>query len=74
MVGCELQAWLTVVMWAFYPLAWILCEGLDAVSSDTELILYTILDVISKAVFGVWLLSMKDAMKADGSAVVPGNV
>lgn len=55
-------AWLTAVMWAFYPLAWIACEGLDAVSSDTELILYTILDVISKSVFGVILLNAKSSI------------
>lgn len=50
---------LTVGLWAAYPLVWIMCQGLDAVSTDVELVLYTILDVGSQALFGIILLSSR---------------
>jgi len=43
---------LTAITWIVYPLVWIVCEGLNAVSMDTEVVIYAILDVLSKCGFG----------------------
>lgn len=56
---------LTVGLWAAYPLVWVMCQGLDAVSTDVELVLYTILDVGSQALFGIILLSARSFRRGD---------
>ena len=38
-------AWLTIVTWSFYPVVWVLAEGLDVIPESLETIMYTILDV-----------------------------
>jgi len=49
-------AYITAVFWCGYPLVWILAEGRGVISVDMECILYTILDVCSKCVFGFIIL------------------
>lgn len=53
---------LTIVMWTLYPVAWILTEGADLVSVNTAALLYTVLDVISKCVFGFLIVSNRTAL------------
>merc|ERR1711943_68156 len=46
---------LTVVAWFFYPIVWIFAEGTDMLSVTGEAITYTVLDLISKGIFG-WMI------------------
>lgn len=57
-------AMVTVVFWSFYPLVWILAEGTSTIDSDTEVILYTILDVIAKSGFGFIICNGREALDA----------
>jgi len=43
---------ITAFFWCGYPLVWVLAEGHGVVTVDFECILYTVLDICSKAVFG----------------------
>ena len=46
----------TVIIWTLYPIVWVLGEGTQRITVNTEIIMYAVLDVLSKAVFGGWLL------------------
>jgi len=48
-------ATITVVTWFFYPIVWIFAEGTDKLCAQGEAICYTVLDIISKSVFG-WII------------------
>jgi bacteriorhodopsin len=50
---------LTAIAWFAYPIVWILCEGTSAVSADGEAIIYTVLDLISKALLGMFIISSR---------------
>merc|ERR1711924_401391 len=50
---------LTVLAWSLYPVVWILAEGTDTISANGEAVFYTILDIISKAGFGMLIVTMK---------------
>lgn len=54
--------WLTVISWAFYPLMWILAEGLGSISVDIEVVGYGILDIAAKSVFGLMLIFSREAL------------
>jgi len=45
-----------IVLWTGYPIIFALTEGKGTLSVDTEIILYGILDVLAKVVFGFYLL------------------
>jgi|EP00302_Diacronema_sp_CCMP2436_P045525 bacteriorhodopsin len=60
----SLVANLTVVLWAAYPIMWALCEGTGVLSDETEVILYTILDVTAKAALGFVLLGNHGTIEA----------
>jgi len=47
---------LTVVAWFMYPVVWIFAEGANKLSVTGEAIVYAVLDLISKAVFG-WIIT-----------------
>jgi len=53
---------LTIVMWTFYPIAWVLAEGTDILGVNMSCLVYTILDVISKCVFGFIIVSNRGAL------------
>merc|ERR1711998_47601 len=46
---------ITVITWIVYPIIWIVSEGTGKISVYGETIAYTILDIISKSVFG-WII------------------
>merc|ERR550514_2392311 len=50
---------LTAIAWFAYPIVWILCEGTSVVSADGEAIIYTVLDLISKALLGMFIISSR---------------
>merc|ERR1712153_85029 len=54
---------LTVVFWSAYPVVWVLAEGTSTINSDTEIILYTILDIVAKSVFGILIISSRDGLE-----------
>jgi bacteriorhodopsin len=55
----------TALIWTAYPIVWGLSEGGRVISVDAEVIVYAILDILAKPVFGFWLLfahrSMSDS-------------
>jgi len=53
---------LTIVFWSAYPVVWCLAEGTSGISSDTETILYTFLDIVAKSVFGLLIVSARDGL------------
>merc|ERR1712094_54817 len=46
---------LTVITWIVYPIIWILAGGTGTISVEGENIAYTVLDILSKSIFG-WLI------------------
>jgi len=46
----------TVIVWIAYPVIWAIA-GRRILSVDGEIIAYAVLDILSKIVFGAWLLS-----------------
>jgi len=46
---------LTVLTWICYPIIWICAEGTESISVEGENIAYTVLDILSKSLFG-WVL------------------
>jgi len=54
---------LTLVLWSAYPVVWVVAEGTEVISPDTEAICYTILDVLAKSVFGLMIVSARDAIE-----------
>lgn len=45
-----------LVLWTLYPIVWGFGDGSRIVGVDMEIVLYAILDVLAKPVFGFWLL------------------
>lgn len=62
-------AYLTVVLWAFYPIVWLIgTEGFGAVNSTVEVLLFLILDFLAKIGFGFLLLTNREALGQVGGA------
>ena len=56
-------AYLTVVLWSFYPIVWLIgTEGFGAVNSTVEVLLFLILDFLAKIGFGFLLLTNREAI------------
>merc|ERR1711990_1292688 len=45
--------------WTLYPVVWILAEGTGTISANGEAVFYTVLDLISKAGFGIIIVTMR---------------
>lgn len=58
----QTAARLTIVMWTLYPVAWALTEGADVVGPDMTCLMYCVLDVISKCVFGFIIVTNRTAL------------
>jgi len=56
--------YLTIATWTAYPVVWALCEGADLVGVNVSCLLYTIMDVVAKCVFGILIVSNRDALEA----------
>jgi len=56
--------YLTIATWTAYPVVWALCEGADIVGVNVSCLLYTIMDVVAKCVFGILIVSNRDALEA----------
>lgn len=54
----------TGILWAFFPCVWILCEGYNALSVNSETIAYSILDILAKPLFGALLLLGHDRINS----------
>jgi len=50
---------LTVLAWSLYPIVWILAEGTGTMSANGEAVVYTVLDIIAKAGFGILVCTMR---------------
>jgi len=57
-------AWLTIILWSFYPVVWVLCEGGHVFGATVEALLYMVLDVLSKCMFGFVIVSSRGALDA----------
>uniref|UniRef100_A0A7R9U5N0 Rhodopsin n=1 Tax=Pinguiococcus pyrenoidosus TaxID=172671 RepID=A0A7R9U5N0_9STRA len=65
----KLLAYMTVILWTGYPIVWIFAEGEGAISPDLEAILYAILDLSAKSVFGFILLHSRSALSQASKAM-----
>jgi bacteriorhodopsin len=59
----NMVAWLTIITWTLYPVVWVLAEGTHTLSPNYEVICYTVMDLLSKSVFGMILISSHAAME-----------
>lgn len=67
----------TLVLWSAYPIVWVVAEGTEVISADTEAICYTILDVLAKSVFGLMIVGARDAIEdanRSGSGYTMGGI
>merc|ERR1711975_64299 len=55
-------SWLTIITWTLYPVVWILAEGTHTLSPNMEVVCYTVMDLLSKSVFGLILIMSHSAM------------
>merc|ERR1711918_339428 len=55
---------ITVITWFVYPIIWIVSEGTGKISVYGEAIAYTILDILSKSVFGWVITRLSDPQDA----------
>lgn len=53
---------ITAVCWTFYPVVWMFCEGAGKWSLDMECFAYTVLDVLSKSVWGMIICASRTAV------------
>lgn len=53
---------LTIFTWSAYPIVWVFAEGNRMLSPDTECVIYAILDLVAKSVFGFVVVSARDAI------------
>merc|ERR1712216_258826 len=49
-------SWITAITWSLYPVVFIFSEGTGDWSPNFEIMMYGVLDILSKAVFGFILL------------------
>jgi len=47
----------TLITWTVYPIVWGVIDGSRKATVDSEIIAYAVLDILTKTVFGIWLLS-----------------
>jgi len=62
-------AWLTIIIWSFYPIVWLFSEGFASFSVSFEVVAYTIMDIISKCVFTFMIVAAHDSL--GGSTAQP---
>jgi bacteriorhodopsin len=72
---------ITVLTWFFYPVVWILAEGTGVLCAQGEAICYTVLDIISKSLFGFILVNnpfafstTEEPVNGDGPAVINNSM
>ncbi|RKU40421.1 Small subunit processome complex component [Coniochaeta pulveracea] len=46
----------TLILWTLYPIAWGVTTGAHKTNVNVEIIIFAVLDVLTKAGFGLWLL------------------
>ncbi|KAK3385866.1 putative opsin protein [Podospora didyma] len=46
----------SLLLWTAYPIVWGIAEGAHKTSVDTEILIYAVLDVLTKPILGLWLL------------------
>ena len=64
----------TAPLWIAYPLVWALGPtGLSALGSNTETVLYTVLDVLTKVVFGFIILGRWVDVEGSGAPATTGG-
>jgi bacteriorhodopsin len=57
---------ITAVCWTGYPIVWIFCEGTGRWSLDMECFTYTVLDILSKSVWGIVICLSRTAVGSLG--------
>jgi len=65
---------LTVISWIGYPVIWAVAEGSEVLTANGEAIAYTILDIISKSIFGYLLVFSQWGEFVHDLRELPGGV
>jgi len=55
---------MTIVLWSLYPVVWIVAEGLRLISPSLEACCYMIMDVLSKCLFGFFIVGGRTALES----------
>jgi bacteriorhodopsin len=63
-------AWLTIIVWTFTPLVWLFSEGFASFSVSFEVAMYSLLDIVGKAIFGFLIMGAHETL-ANPSYVSP---
>jgi len=53
---------MTIVLWSLYPLVWVVAEGTRMISPSLEACCYMIMDVLSKCLFGFFIVGGREAL------------
>jgi len=59
----------TLLLWTVYPIVWGVADGGRIANVDAEILAYAVLDVLTKPVFGFWLLFTHDSMASTTPSV-----
>lgn len=56
------------IVWTIYPIVWGFAEGTGKISVDNEVLIFAIIDVIAKPVWGLWIVL---ALPEEGHVLLP---
>eukprot|EP00292_Cryptomonas_paramecium_P010003 CAMPEP_0113686438 /NCGR_PEP_ID=MMETSP0038_2-20120614/15292_1 /TAXON_ID=2898 /ORGANISM="Cryptomonas paramecium" /LENGTH=261 /DNA_ID=CAMNT_0000606765 /DNA_START=29 /DNA_END=814 /DNA_ORIENTATION=+ /assembly_acc=CAM_ASM_000170 len=59
-------AWLTIIIWCFYPIVWLFSEGFASFSVSFETVALMIMDVVAKCAFCFMITSAHESLGASG--------
>merc|ERR1712070_1208977 len=65
---------LTVFLWSFYPIVWILAEGTNTICANAEAICYTVLDILAKSFFGFLCIMPRSLYCSKSGGLIQGSM
>jgi bacteriorhodopsin len=63
-----------LVLWTLYPIVFALAEGTGKITPDKEVVLYGILDILAKVVFGAIVVSVAPHQESTGESFLEKNI
>jgi len=61
----------TVLLWVAYPVVFTLSDGVGIINPNLEVLIYCVLDIMAKSVFGFWLVFMHRKGDDDHAGTMP---
>jgi len=63
-----------LVLWTLYPIVFALAEGTGKITPNKEVVLYGILDILAKVVFGAIIVSVAPNQEGSGESLLEKNI